>query len=118
MVLFDEFYNESLDHLDLMQEYYNWQNPSKPGQFSYCQYPFVISIVGKRNILTKDSEHQMITTARRSLVQKMSRHQIPQIELFFLNISVRRDHLVTDSLKEIMEKQKDLKKKLKVSPNR
>ena len=29
----------------------------------------------------------MILTARRSLVQKMARHQTPQIEIFFLNIS-------------------------------
>ena len=97
-VSFDEFYNESLDHMDLMQvqksawkavknssfsssivklasndifqEYCNWQNPQKPGQFSYCQYPFVISIVGKRNILTKDSEQQMILTARRWAMKK------------------------------------------------
>ena len=24
---YTEFYNVSLDHMDLMQEYYNWQNP-------------------------------------------------------------------------------------------
>ena len=55
---------------DIFQEYCNWQNPQKPGQFSYCQYPFVISIVGKRNILTKDSEQQMILTARRWAMKK------------------------------------------------
>jgi hypothetical protein len=32
------------------------------------------------------------------------------------NSAVRRDNLVTDSLKEISSKQKDLKKKLKVRP--
>lgn len=57
----------------------------------------------------------MILTARRSLVQKMARHQQPQLEIFFLNIGVRRDNLVEDSLKEISEKQRDLKKKLKIS---
>ena len=36
---------------------------------------------------SQDSEQQMILTARRSLVQKMARHQTPQIEIFFLNIS-------------------------------
>lgn len=51
----------------------------------------------------------------RSLVQKMARHQQPQIEIFFLNISVKRESLVQDSLKEISEKQRDLKKKLKIS---
>ena len=30
-----------------------FQNPDKPGQFSYCQYPFILSIVAKRHILTK-----------------------------------------------------------------
>ena len=36
-----------------------------------------------------------------------------KLDLFIF--SVRRDNLVTDSLKEISSKQKDLKKKLKVS---
>ena len=34
---------------------FNLQNPDKPGQFSYCQYPFILSIVAKRHILTKVS---------------------------------------------------------------
>ena len=57
----------------------------------------------------------MILTARKSLVAKVIRHQPPQIDIFFLNIHVRRFHLVSDSLNEIFLKQKDLKKKLKVS---
>ena len=90
LIDYTEFYNVSLDHMDLMQEYYNWQNPDRPGQFSYCQYPFILSIVAKRNILTKDSEQQMILTARKSLIQKMASHQQPHIEIFFFNITVRR----------------------------
>ncbi|XP_046990929.1 probable E3 ubiquitin-protein ligase HECTD2 [Schistocerca americana] len=112
---YTDFYNSALDHVDLMQDYFNWQSPQRPGQFSYCQYPFILSIVAKRIILTKDSEQQMILTARRSLVAKVARHQAPQIDIFFLNILVRRSHLVSDSLNEIASKQKDLKKKLKVS---
>ncbi|RZF44105.1 hypothetical protein LSTR_LSTR017396, partial [Laodelphax striatellus] len=86
--------------MDLMQDYFNWQNPQRPGQFAYCQYPFILSIVAKRIILTKDSEQQMILTARRSLVAKVAQHQAPQIDIFFLNIHVRRSHLVCDSLNE------------------
>ena len=113
IVEYTDFYNVSLDHMDLMAEYYAWQNPERPGQFSYCQviikksfktmnifwylfffqYPFILSIVAKRHILTKDSEQQMILTARRSLVQKMARNQAPKIEIFFLNISVRRNNV-------------------------
>ena len=44
--------------MDLMQEYYTWQNPERANQFSYCQYPFILSIVAKQHILTKDSEQQ------------------------------------------------------------
>jgi len=45
----------------------------------------------------------MILTARRSLVAKVARHQAPQIDIFFLNIHVRRSHLVSDSLNEVGE---------------
>ena len=50
---YTEFYNSALDHMDLMQDYFNWQSPQRTGQFSYCQYPFILSIVAKRIILTK-----------------------------------------------------------------
>jgi hypothetical protein len=33
-------------------------------RFSFCQYPFVLSIAAKRSILQKDSEQQMIVQAR------------------------------------------------------
>ncbi|KAK8397421.1 hypothetical protein O3P69_004868 [Scylla paramamosain] len=112
---YTEFYNHALDHLDLMGEYKLWQVPDKPDSFSFCQYPFILSIVAKRHILTKDAEQQMILTARRSLVAKVARHQPPQIDIFFLNIQVRRNYLVEDSLKEIATKKRDLKKKLKVT---
>ncbi|GFR03913.1 probable E3 ubiquitin-protein ligase HECTD2 [Trichonephila clavata] len=41
--------------------------------------------------------------------------QAPDIDVFFLNLNVRRSHLVSDSLNEIARKQSDLKKKLKVT---
>ncbi|XP_025209187.1 probable E3 ubiquitin-protein ligase HECTD2 [Melanaphis sacchari] len=112
---FTELYNSALDHINLMRDYYNWQSFRPYECFSYCQYPFILSIVAKRIILTKDSEQQMILNARKSLVSKVARRQTPNIDIFFLNINVRRSHLVQDSLNEIAFKQKDLKKKLKVT---
>ena len=53
LIPYTEFYNHALDHVDLMQEYANWQTPDRPDRFSYCQYPFTLSIVAKRSILTK-----------------------------------------------------------------
>ncbi|KAK7482010.1 hypothetical protein BaRGS_00026702 [Batillaria attramentaria] len=110
-----DFYNSTLDHLDLMAEYYAWQNPSSHAGFSFCQYPFILSIAAKRSILQKDSEQQMIIQARKSLVAKVQRRQLPDVGMLFLNLTVRRAYIVSDSLNEIARKQHDLKKKLKVS---
>ncbi|XP_074642378.1 putative E3 ubiquitin-protein ligase HECTD2 [Tubulanus polymorphus] len=110
-----EFYNNTLDHLDLMAEYYAWQNPATHPGFTFCQYPFILSITAKRTILQRDSEQQMIIMARRSLVAKVQRRQLPDIGMLFLNLNVRRSHLVSDSLNEVARKQHDLKKKLKVT---
>ncbi|KAL3864357.1 hypothetical protein ACJMK2_006047 [Sinanodonta woodiana] len=112
---YTEFYNNTLDGLDLMAEYTAWQNPNSYGGFSFCQYPFILSIAAKRRILQEDSEQQMILMARRSLVAKVQRHQLPDAGMLFLNLTVRRNHLVSDSLTEISRKQHDLKKKLKVT---
>ena len=57
--------------MDLMQEYYTWQNPERANQFSYCQYPFILSIVAKQHILTKDSEQQAS-----SQMQALSWHNV------------------------------------------
>ncbi|XP_060602267.1 probable E3 ubiquitin-protein ligase HECTD2 isoform X2 [Ruditapes philippinarum] len=110
-----EFYNMALDNLDLMQEYLAWQDPNSSGGFSFCQYPFILSITAKRTILQRDSEQQMILMARRSLVAKVQRRQLPDVGMLFFNLTVRREHLVSDSLNEIAKKQHDLKKKLKVT---
>lgn len=116
-VSFTNFYNPTLDLLDLMNEYFAWQNPpsASSSSFSFCQYPFVLSITAKRTILQRDSEQQMIVMARRSLVAKVQSKQMPDIGMLFLNLTVRRSHLVSDSLNEIARKQHDLKKKLKVT---
>lgn len=81
IVNYTEFYNYALDHINLMSEYYKWQNVApnhshlsdleldsdrrtNSCRFSYCQYPFILSIVAKKTIMQKDSEHQMILNAR------------------------------------------------------
>ncbi|XP_054168637.1 probable E3 ubiquitin-protein ligase HECTD2 [Oppia nitens] len=115
VVNYTEFYNYALDHINLMSEYYRWQNPSKVNRFSYCQYPFILSIVAKKTILQRDSEQQMILNARQSLLNRAIHQQMADIDVFFLNLNIRRSNLVIDSLNEIAKKQSDLKKKLKVT---
>ncbi|XP_007059472.1 probable E3 ubiquitin-protein ligase HECTD2 isoform X2 [Chelonia mydas] len=110
-----DFYNSTLDHIDLMEEYHNWQCYGNSHRFSFCQYPFIISIAAKKVIIQRDSEQQMISMARQSLVDKVSRRQRPDMNMLFLNLKVRRMHLVSDSLDELTRKRADLKKKLKVT---
>ncbi|EMP36165.1 Putative E3 ubiquitin-protein ligase HECTD2 [Chelonia mydas] len=59
-----DFYNSTLDHIDLMEEYHNWQCYGNSHRFSFCQYPFIISIAAKKVIIQRDSEQQMISMAR------------------------------------------------------
>ncbi|XP_042712754.1 probable E3 ubiquitin-protein ligase HECTD2 isoform X3 [Chrysemys picta bellii] len=115
IIPYTDFYNSTLDHIDLMEEYHNWQCYGNSHRFSFCQYPFIISIAAKKVIIQRDSEQQMISMARQSLVDKVSRRQRPDMNMLFLNLKVRRMHLVSDSLDELTRKRADLKKKLKVT---
>ncbi|XP_061491457.1 probable E3 ubiquitin-protein ligase HECTD2 isoform X2 [Rhineura floridana] len=115
IIPYTDFYNSTLDHIDLMEEYHNWQCYGNSHRFSFCQYPFIISIAAKKVIIQRDSEQQMINIARQSLVDKVSRRQRPDMNMLFLNVKVRRMHLVSDSLDELTRKRADLKKKLKVT---
>ncbi|XP_053307189.1 probable E3 ubiquitin-protein ligase HECTD2 [Spea bombifrons] len=115
LISYTDFYNSTLDHIDLMEEYQTWQFYGNSHRFSFCQFPFIISIAAKKVIIQKDSEQQMISIARQSLVDKVSRRQKPDMNMLFLNIKVRRLQLVSDSLDELTRKRTDLKKKLKVT---
>ncbi|XP_067858580.1 probable E3 ubiquitin-protein ligase HECTD2 [Heptranchias perlo] len=115
IIPFMDFYNSTLDHIDLMEEYHTWQCYGNSHRFSFCQFPFILSLAAKKVLIQRDSEQQMITVARQSLVDKVSRRQRPDMNMLFLNIKVRRLHLVNDSLDELTRKRADLKKKLKVT---
>ncbi|XP_056147607.1 probable E3 ubiquitin-protein ligase HECTD2 [Lampris incognitus] len=112
---FTDFYNITLEHIDYMEQYRIWQSHGNSNKFSFCQFPFILSSVVKKAIIQRDSEQQMISEARQSLVSKVSRRQRVDMNLLFLNIKVRRAQLLSDSLDELTRKRCDLKKKLKVT---
>ncbi|XP_072301545.1 probable E3 ubiquitin-protein ligase HECTD2 [Eucyclogobius newberryi] len=111
---FTDFYNITLEHIDFMEQYRTWQSYGNSSRFSFCQFPFILSDVVKKAIIQKDSEQQMISQARQSLVSKVSRRQRVDMNLLFLNIKVRRAQLLSDSMEELTRKRCDLKKKLRV----
>lgn len=107
------FYATLLDDSDLVADFEAWE---KKGKFSFCQYPFLLSIGAKIQILEHDARRQMHIKARDAFFDSiMSRRNVEQ----HLTLSVRRDCLVEDSLKSVSEVigggGEDIKKGLRIA---
>lgn len=77
------------------------------------EFSFATSLF--RSIVTLFLFFPFFSHEQKSLLNRAIHRQIPDMDVFFLNINVRRSHLLSDSLLEISRKQLDLKKKLKVT---
>lgn len=53
------FYNSVVDYLDFQKDFQRWQE--ERGLFSFCQYPFLISLGSKMLILEFDAKRTMGT---------------------------------------------------------
>jgi E3 ubiquitin-protein ligase HECTD2 len=108
-----DFYNTLLDYSDLIADFEAWE--SRRGKFSFCQYPFFLSIWAKIHIMEYDARRQMEVKAREAFFDSiMSRRAVSQ----YLVLKVRRDCLVEDSLRGVSEVvgsgQEDIKKSLRI----
>jgi E3 ubiquitin-protein ligase HECTD2 len=111
-----DFYNSMIDYTDLVADFENWE--ARRSKFTFCQYPFLLSIWAKNHILEHDARRQMQSKARDAFFDSiMSRKAINQ----FLELNVRRDCLVDDSLKAVSEVigsgSEDIKKGLRITFN-
>ncbi|KAF5661082.1 hypothetical protein FHETE_8614 [Fusarium heterosporum] len=109
-----DFYNSMIDYTDLVVDFENWE--ARRSKFTFCQYPFLLSIWAKNHILEHDARRQMQSKARDAFFDSiMSRKAINQ----FLELNVRRDCLVDDSLKAVSEVigsgSEDIKKGLRIT---
>jgi E3 ubiquitin-protein ligase HECTD2 len=109
-----DFYNSMIDYTDLVADFENWE--ARRSKFTFCQYPFLLSIWAKNHILEHDARRQMQSKARDAFFDSiMSRKAINQ----FLELNVRRDCLVDDSLKAVSEVigsgSEDIKKGLRIT---
>lgn len=109
-----DFYNSMIDYTDLVADFENWEG--RRSKFTFCQYPFLLSIWAKNHILEHDARRQMQSKARDAFFDSiMSRRAINQ----FLELNVRRDCLVDDSLKAVSEVigsgSEDIKKGLRIT---
>ncbi len=120
-----DFYNTLLDDSDLIADFEAWEatrdhtrestRDYAPKKFSFCQYPFLLSIWAKIQILEHDARRQMQNMARDAFFNSiMTNRAINQ----YLVMNVRRDCLVEDSLKTVSEVigsgGEDIKKGLRV----
>ncbi|KAI8928073.1 hypothetical protein BC831DRAFT_397940 [Entophlyctis helioformis] len=105
-----EFYNESIEaSMDLKEEYPKWK--SHEG-FSFCNYPFVLSTSAKGDILKVESMIQM----RHELQDAFFRAMFIGVNSPYLQLEVRRDHVIRDALFQLEGKNThDLKKQLRIT---
>jgi E3 ubiquitin-protein ligase HECTD2 len=97
-----EFYNMAVDLIDINGDYNNWKKIQPC--FSFCQYPFLISLGQKINILRMESKYYLTTIIQTNMNP-------------YFSIQIRRDHLIQDSLDQIQLALKsgvDMKKRLNV----
>ncbi|KAI1639338.1 hypothetical protein F4809DRAFT_137674 [Biscogniauxia mediterranea] len=108
-----DFYNSLVDCLDFKADFELWE--SKRGRFTFCQYPFFLSIWAKIQILEFDAKRQMAGKAREAFFDSILTHKN---YTQYLVLSVRRECLVDDSLKKVSEVvgsgSEDIKKGLRI----
>jgi len=108
-----DFYNTLVDTLDFKADFELWE--SKRGKFTFCQYPFFLSIWAKIQILEFDAKRQMAGKAREAFFDSIMSHKGYTQHLVF---SVRRECLVDDSLQKVSEVvgsgSEDIKKALRI----
>ena len=108
-----KFYNTLLDYSDLIRDFEIWE--SRSPKFSFCQYPFLLSIWAKIHILEHDARRQMEVRAREAFFSSILSHR-PVSQ--YLVLKVRRECLVEDSLRGVSEVvgsgQEEIKKGLRI----
>jgi E3 ubiquitin-protein ligase HECTD2 len=92
LIPISSFYNTMLDYADLVADFEVWE--SNRGKFSFCQYPFFLSIYAKIHLMEMEARRQMEIKAREAFFDSiLSNKAVSQ----FLVLKVRRDCLVEDS---------------------
>ncbi|KAI0512856.1 hypothetical protein F5B22DRAFT_287128 [Xylaria bambusicola] len=113
LFLTSDFYNTLVDTIDFKSDFELWE--SKRGKFTFCQYPFFLSIWAKIQILEFDAKRQMAGKAREAFFDSILTHKNYTQHLQF---NVRRECLVDDSLQQVSEVvgsgSEDIKKALRI----
>ncbi|KAJ3084129.1 putative E3 ubiquitin-protein ligase [Rhizoclosmatium hyalinum] len=99
-----------LYYVDLIKDYTKWQE-ERSGAFSFCQYPFLVSLGGKMSIMETDAKRQMTERFKEAFFRTAIQGLITDP---FLTLHIRRQYLIADSLNQLQSRSIDLKKKLRI----
>ncbi|KAJ1547365.1 putative E3 ubiquitin-protein ligase [Nowakowskiella sp. JEL0078] len=105
-----DFYNTVVDYFDLIRDYMRWQE-ERSGSFSLCQYPFLISLGGKMQIMEADAKRQMAERFKEAFFRTALSGLVTDP---FLSLFVNRHSIIQDSLTQLSVKHIDLKKRLRI----
>ncbi|KAF9161827.1 putative E3 ubiquitin-protein ligase [Mortierella sp. AD011] len=125
----DEYYNMIVDLIDLSADFVAWETRS--AMFTFCQYPFLISMGAKMQIMAWDAKRRMEIKMQKTiealLAQKRQRAiesggdtngtLLTQAELQqapLLILRVHRNNLIEDSLTQLSRNEIDLDKSLRI----
>ncbi|GAA6022166.1 hypothetical protein JCM10207_003931 [Rhodosporidiobolus poonsookiae] len=100
---------DSLGEPALVGDFTRWETADR---FALCQYPFLLSLGVKMGLLGWDGERQMIERAREAYRSSFATNQL---ESPLLLLRIRRDQLVSDSLRQISLNRENLKKTLRIA---
>ncbi|GMM30884.1 putative E3 ubiquitin-protein ligase [Martiniozyma asiatica (nom. inval.)] len=80
-------------------------------QFTFCSFPFLISLGTKISILEHDAKRTMGRNAELAFISSFADRKLMDVHF---NMRVRRSHITIDSLRKIQSHPNDVKKSLKV----
>jgi E3 ubiquitin-protein ligase HECTD2 len=98
-----------VDYCDLITDFDTWE--LKFGKFSFCQYPFLLSMGAKMNIMEYDARRQMEIKAREAFFTTVFQKRAVAPHLL---LKVRRECIIEDSLNQISSNEMDVKKGLRI----
>lgn len=87
------------------------QSQTKELSFSFCQYPFMLSIGQKTKILEYDAQRQMEYKAREAMMNAI-KHKV--VSHPYMHIKVRRSHILQDSFDYFESHQHELNKGIRI----
>ncbi|TPX68906.1 hypothetical protein SpCBS45565_g02871 [Spizellomyces sp. 'palustris'] len=105
-----DFYNTVVDYINLYRDFQIWQG-DRTGAFAFCQYPFLVSLGGKMQIMEADAKRQMAERFKEAFFRTALHGLVTDP---FLSLRIRRSALIEDSLNQLQSRHFDLKKKLRI----